>query len=98
MLDGQSVLVSGGGRGIGAAICRALAAAGARVWVAGRDRAGAEALAAELRAGGARADGLELDVTERASVARARERAGALDALVNNAGVAESAPLLARDA
>jgi NAD(P)-dependent dehydrogenase (short-subunit alcohol dehydrogenase family) len=98
MLDGQAVLVSGGSRGIGAAICRALGRAGAQVWVAGRDRAGAEALAAELRAGGARAEGLELDVTVRASVARARERAGVLAGLVNNAGVAESAPLLARDA
>jgi NAD(P)-dependent dehydrogenase (short-subunit alcohol dehydrogenase family) len=98
MLEGQAVLVSGGSRGIGAAICRALAVSGARVWVAGRDRAGADALAAELRAAGARAEGLELDVTERTSVESARLRVGELQGLVNNAGIAESAPLLPRDA
>jgi NAD(P)-dependent dehydrogenase (short-subunit alcohol dehydrogenase family) len=98
MLEGQAVLVSGGSRGIGAAICRALAAERAVVWVAGRDLAGAEALARELRAAGARAQALELDVTRRDSVERAGERVGALDGLVNNAGIAESAPLLPRDA
>lgn len=92
------MLVSGGSRGIGAAICRALAAARAVVWIAGRDRTGAEALAGELRAGGARAQALELDVTRRDSVAQAAARVGALDGLVNNAGIAESAPLLPRDA
>lgn len=96
MREGQAVLVSGGSRGIGAAICRALATARARVWIAGRDLDGAEALARELRAEGAGAEALELDVTRRDSVARARERVGALDGLVNNAGIAESAPLLPR--
>lgn len=98
MLEGQAVLVSGGSRGIGAAICRALAAARARVWVAGRDRTGAEELARELSAAGSRAEALELDVTQRPSVARALARVGELDGLVNNAGIAESAPLLPRDA
>ena len=93
MLDGKRVLVSGGGRGIGAAICRALAAAGAQVWVAGRDRAGCAGLARELGS----AEALELDVTEPGSVAAALARVGQLDGLVNNAGIAESAPLLPRD-
>lgn len=93
MLEGARILVTGGGRGIGAAICRALAASGAHVWVAGRDLAGCEALASEL---GARA--LALDVTDAASVRAALATVGALDGLVNNAGIAESAPLLPRDA
>ncbi|HVS17757.1 MAG TPA: SDR family NAD(P)-dependent oxidoreductase [Planctomycetota bacterium] len=92
MLEGRTVLVTGGGRGIGAAVGRALAAAGARVWVAGRDLAGCERVAQEF---GGRA--FALDVTDPDSVAAAREAVGALDGLVNNAGIAESAPLLPRD-
>ena len=94
-------LVTGGSRGIGAAVARRLSAAGAAVLVAARSTDACEALAAELRAGGADAWPLELDVTDPASiesaVARARELAGPIDWLVNNAGIAISAPLSAGD-
>jgi 3-hydroxybutyrate dehydrogenase len=96
MTNQPTALVSGGGRGIGEAICRALAAAGARVLVAGREREGLERVAAELRAAGQRAEALELDVTEAAAVARAARDAGTVDWLINNAGIAESAPILRR--
>jgi 3-oxoacyl-[acyl-carrier protein] reductase len=76
-------LVTGGGRGIGANIARALAADGWHVWVAARSRDQVDTVAAEI--GG---HALELDVTDDASVARAFEAIGELDLLVANAGVA----------
>jgi NAD(P)-dependent dehydrogenase (short-subunit alcohol dehydrogenase family) len=66
------VVVTGGTRGIGAAIARRFTAAGDRVLAAGR---------------------AECDVTDERSVIAFFERAGAVDVLVNNAGVATSAPL-----
>jgi 3-oxoacyl-[acyl-carrier protein] reductase len=76
-------LVTGGGRGIGANIARALAGDGWDVWVAARSRDQVEAVAAET--GG---HAVELDVTSDESVQRAFEQVGALDLLVANAGVA----------
>jgi len=94
-------LVSGAGRGIGAAIARELARAGVGVVVAARTLAECERLADELRQGGAAAWAVELDVGEPQSiaraVARARELAGEVDWLVNNAGIAVSAPLVPKD-
>ncbi len=95
-LEGQHAIVTGGGRGIGAAIARALASHGASVSVLGRDRV---RLAAQARSlgGPERATAIAVDVTDEHSVrgafAAARERFGAIDILVNNAGQAESAPL-----
>jgi 3-oxoacyl-[acyl-carrier protein] reductase len=85
-LDGQVALVTGAGRGIGAAIARRLHRAGARVAVFDRDPADAAALAAEI-------DGLALegDVRDESAVAAALRRCeaqlGPLDVLVNNAGI-----------
>jgi len=97
-LDGKVVLVTGGGRGLGAAICRAVAADGAKVAVADLDLGRAQALACELggeREGGACA--IRLDVGDEDQCARALgetlERLGRLDALVNNAGVDYTLPL-----
>lgn len=95
-------LVSGGAGGIGSATCRALAAAGRAVLVAGRRIEACEALARELDAAGGRARALALDVTDPGSIAAvdgfAREHLGApVTLLVNNAGIARSAPLLPRD-
>jgi NAD(P)-dependent dehydrogenase (short-subunit alcohol dehydrogenase family) len=97
ILEGRSAVVTGGGRGIGAAVARALAAEGAAVMVAARTEAEVEAVAAELAAAGHRAFAATCDVTDPASVAAlaraAAERLGAVDVLVNNAGIAPSAPL-----
>ncbi len=87
---GGVVLVTGGGAGIGEAICRTLAERGWRVAVTDIDQAAAERVAAAV--GGV---GLALDVTDRASIAAAAEAAeatlGPLDAWVSNAGVSSMA-------
>jgi NAD(P)-dependent dehydrogenase (short-subunit alcohol dehydrogenase family) len=95
-LSGKHAMVTGGGRGIGAAIAAALAREGATVSVLGRDAA---RLAGQVEAlgGDIRAQAVPVDVTDEASVGAAfaavRERFGRVDVLVNNAGQAESAPL-----
>jgi NAD(P)-dependent dehydrogenase (short-subunit alcohol dehydrogenase family) len=76
-------LVTGGGRGIGANIARALAGDGWDVWVCARTRDQVDAVAAEI--GG---HAVELDVSDAASVERAFAEVGPLDLLVANAGVA----------
>jgi NAD(P)-dependent dehydrogenase (short-subunit alcohol dehydrogenase family) len=96
-LAGRGALVTGGGRGIGAAIAAALASAGARVVVTARTAGEIEAVAATLRAHGAQAWAVAADVSDEAAVrvlaARALEHAGALDVLVNAAGDGGAAPL-----
>jgi len=91
-LDGKVVFVTGGGRGLGAAICRACAQDGARVAVADLDLARAQALAAEVGGCAIRVDVGDEDQCERA-LAETLERLGRLDALVNNAGVDYTLPL-----
>jgi 3-oxoacyl-[acyl-carrier protein] reductase len=89
-LDGKSAFVTGGGQGIGAAICRRLAQAGARVAVFDRQASAAAETARSL-------DGIALagDVTHEEDVSRAfaeaRSRLGIIDILVNNAGIAGKA-------
>jgi len=96
-LAGRGAVVTGGGRGIGAAVALALSAEGARVVVSARTKKEIEGVAAELRGRGAEAWALQCDVTDEASVARlGREARGALgqvEILINNAGDSASAPL-----
>ncbi len=82
----RRALVTGGGRGIGAAIARRLAADGFEVAVSGRTAEQVEAVAAEI--GG---QGLIFDVADSEATIAAVETAGPFDALVNNAGVDQNA-------
>jgi NAD(P)-dependent dehydrogenase (short-subunit alcohol dehydrogenase family) len=91
-LDGRRALVTGAGRGLGAACAAALAEAGAEVWLAARTRDEIEALAAALRDRGDRAHALVLDVTDSAAVAEAVARHGPFQVLVNNAGTNRPKP------
>jgi NAD(P)-dependent dehydrogenase (short-subunit alcohol dehydrogenase family) len=86
-------LVTGGARGIGLGVSRALAREGLDLAVCGvREEAAAAGALGELRAAGAAVLYVRADVSDRAArerlVAAVRERFGRLDALVNNAGVA----------
>ncbi|QLH51546.1 MAG: 3-oxoacyl-ACP reductase FabG [Candidatus Accumulibacter cognatus] len=87
----KRALVTGGSGGIGAAICRRLAADGCHVIVqAHRGRAQAEAVAGEIVAGGGSAEAVVFDITEREPTATALAdllAAGPIQILVNNAGI-----------
>ena len=96
-LEGKSCLISGGAKGLGAAQARLFAREGARVAVGDvRDSEGAR-LVGELRASGADSLYVRLDVTSEAdwesAVAAVMEEFGALDVLVNNAGIYNRAPV-----
>ncbi len=90
-------MVTGGGRGVGAAVARLLAADGASVLVAARTSSEVERVATELRETGANVSSTTCDVSDPGAVERlatcAREAFGRIDILVNNAGVATAAPL-----
>ncbi len=90
-LTGKHAVVTGGGKGIGAAVARALHRSGALVTVMGRDAAALQGIAVEIDA-----QPISVDLTDSDSAHRAFEDAaklgGAIDILVNNVGAAESAP------
>ena len=90
-LDGSTALVIGAGGGLGSAIARGLADAGAAVAVADVTAAGVKPVVESIERAGGRAVGVEIDVRELASVERAvgevETRLGPIDVLVNSAGV-----------
>lgn len=98
-LDGAVALVTGGNRGIGAAIARRLAEAGAHVMVSARRLENAQALATEISDAGGAAEGALCDVTRYDQVTAAVEtciaRHGRIDIVVNNAGMIEPIARLA---
>ncbi|MBV9387534.1 MAG: SDR family oxidoreductase [Chroococcidiopsidaceae cyanobacterium CP_BM_ER_R8_30] len=90
-LKGRVVLVTGGGRGLGEAVCQTLSAAGASVVVADIRHELAEKVAQAIRSDGRKAIPLLLDVTDENQSAEAIHKIaaqyGRLDALINNAGI-----------
>ena len=96
-LEGRVALVTGGASGIGKAIVERLASEGAAVMVTDIDDAKGTELAERLGGEGGRAEYAHLDVTSeeewQASVAATVDRLGALDVLVNNAGMGDLAPI-----
>jgi 3-oxoacyl-[acyl-carrier protein] reductase len=85
-LSGRTALVTGGGNGTGAVICRALVDCGAFVWVNDIIEERAAKVAADL-GGDAHAKALKADVTSPLKITRMREHSGPVDILVNNAGI-----------
>jgi gluconate 5-dehydrogenase len=93
-LTGRRALVTGSSQGIGLAIARGLAAAGAAVLLNGRDAAKLAAAAEQLRADGLAVEVHAFDVTDETAVHTARDAIGAIEILVNNAGIHRRGPLL----
>jgi len=95
-LAGRRALVTGSGQGIGFALARGLAEAGASLVLNGRDAAKLDRAAETLRAEGHSVEAAAFDVTDQAAVADAIGRiaaAGPIDILVNNAGIQRRGPL-----
>jgi 3-oxoacyl-[acyl-carrier protein] reductase len=96
-LAGRVAVVTGAGRGIGAATARALACAGAQVALLDRDATGVNHTAEQIALEGGEALAFTTDVTDAFAVERTFDRVveewGRLDVLVNNAGVLKEAPL-----
>lgn len=90
-LAGKYAVVTGGGRGIGAAIARRLAELGAACIIGGRSRPTLEQTADQIRKQGGQCDAVPADVTDYASVealaSHVQKRFGRLNILVNNAGI-----------
>jgi NAD(P)-dependent dehydrogenase (short-subunit alcohol dehydrogenase family) len=97
MLQGKTVVVTGAGRGLGAAICEAVGMEGAYVFACERDPELAERTAKGLRDSGYSADAVVMDVGSEsdvgAAIQRAHGRFGHLDAVVNNAAIDVTAPI-----
>src|ERR1041385_437308 len=90
-LDNKVAVVTGGGRGIGAAIACKLAGLGASVVVCGRTRGPLESTTKSITQGGSKAVAIECDVTNLRSVESLAQHVesnfGRLDVLVNNSGI-----------
>jgi len=90
-MNNKIAIVTGGGRGIGRAICLRLGQAGMHVIAAARTQAEIDEVAAEIVRAGGKAAAIALDLTSEESIVelfrQVRERFGRLDVLVNNAGI-----------
>ena len=96
-MRGRNAVITGGGRGVGAAVAAKLAAAGVTVMVAARTAEQVESVAEALRIKGFAAHAETCDVADPRSIerlaARAEKRLGSIDILVNNAGTALASAL-----
>lgn len=96
-LTGRTALVTGSSMGIGFALARGMAKAGAKIILNARDQARLEESAARLRAEGAEVDTLVFDATDaagaRAAIDGYEAQTGPIDILVNNAGMQHRTPL-----
>jgi len=97
-LSGQVALVTGGSRGLGEAVAKGLARAGADVVACGRALKDLDRVCSDIRSEGGRAEPWQLDVLDRAGVRKSVEEIlqafGRIDILVNNAGVNVRKPVL----
>jgi 3-oxoacyl-[acyl-carrier protein] reductase len=97
-LDGKIAVVTGGGRGIGAAIAHRLAALGAQLIICGRSQSPLEQTAKSIRSSGGKCEALPCDVTNLSQVEllakQVEHKFGGCDVLVNNAGIGGFSSLL----
>jgi NAD(P)-dependent dehydrogenase (short-subunit alcohol dehydrogenase family) len=98
---GAAVVISGAGGGLGRALARRFAQAGARIVGLDRDAAAIQSLAAELTQAGADILALPCDVTDqeacRAAIDAALEHCGRIDVVINNAGLSHRSPFADTD-
>lgn len=96
-MQGKVALITGGGRGLGKAICLTLAREGADISIGDMDAAEAEAVAGLIRRTGRRALAVKVDVSRaeevKTLVARTIATFGTIDVLVNNAGIFDKGPV-----
>src|SRR5437660_265307 len=96
-LDGKSVVITGGSRGLGLLLAREFGSQGARLVIAARDGEELGRAAEDLMVRGIKATTIVCDVTEREQaerlVAHAQQELGSVDVLINNAGVITVGPL-----
>ena len=97
LLDGRSAVVTGAAQGIGYEIARVFAENGASVVIADMNGGAAEEAAGKITSAGGTASAIQADVTDadqvRAAVQAAVDRYGALDVMVNNAGITRDATM-----
>ena len=93
-LSGATVLITGGGSGLGRRMALGAARRGSRVVIWDVDAKAGAAVRDEIRAAGGSAEAQAVDVTDRKAVVAAAAAAGPIDVVVNNAGVVSGRPLL----